>query len=176
MFSPYIGKEELLNPIWPACWEKLLCGQRLSNTRSLVDLTNLIGENLVEVRKWQASLAAKWISDASRISAVLEAHGQLRVLQNGPAISSADQQHSNVLFAHGMIEFWSRVLDGLPILYLRPRLSRHADICPSRNCCFFMGALPLVVMMPSLLFVQFVSDLTERHHDIKKYLEKEAIH
>ena len=118
MFHLQAEKVDALNRVWPTGWNELLCGDRLPNTPTLVDLINLIGQNPGEVAKWQGVLAAKWISDASRLRAVLVASGQPCVLLETPAISSACEQARNALLARGMVEFWFRVLDGAPILLL----------------------------------------------------------
>lgn len=85
---------------------------------SMEEVVFLIGQNPVGVAKWKAALAEKWISDTSRVRAVLAVCGQQQILLEVPTISSGKDRARNSLFAHGMMEVWFRVLGGAPMLLL----------------------------------------------------------
>ena len=103
---------------WPADWSEVLCKVRLPDACSLVGLINLIAKDRIKTVMWQSGLASKWISDASRLRAVLVVPGEQCVLLESPAIASSIDLARDALLARGLVEPWFRYLEVLPMLIL----------------------------------------------------------
>ena len=114
---------ESLQRVSPANWREILCGSKLPDTDSLVDLIGLIRKNPSAVAGWQGSMADKWIFSRRRLKAILVGKGYQRVLLEEPGITSSVDRARDSLLAHGWVEPWFRFFNGANMLLIMDRSS-----------------------------------------------------